>query len=162
MASTKLSQAEANTAKLIQQIREVPHIPTVWLPVSYVMAHAEIESNFDAAVKASDFAKTGSEGLMQVEASTVTQLSKMYALVLLKPQTDPYTSLVTGMLYLSWCKAYLLPIFKAPLLYKHVAMAYNEGPGNAAKGVADEAYYLKWRSAQQRFSFLDKPDPIVA
>lgn len=155
-AVTKLSQIEAATAALIQQIREAPGIPTAWLPISYVMAHVRIESGFDPTVKAADFARTGSIGLMQVEATTASEVGVRWpAAKITLAQTDPYTSLVTGMLYLRTCRDYLLPIFKAPLLYRHVCVAYNEGPGNAGKGIADQAYWYKWLSAQQGYAFLD-------
>ena len=169
MVSTKLPAAQIACAKMVQQCRMAPGIPTVWLPISFVMAHIEIESGFDPNIKAGDFATTGSVGLMQVAAPTASDVSKAYPKLagvvydankhLL--QSHPYTSICTGMLYLHTCREYLLPIFKAPLSYAHVAMAYNEGPGNAGKGVADDAYYYKWLSAQQRFAFLDVPDPMV-
>ncbi|HUN95489.1 MAG TPA: lytic transglycosylase domain-containing protein [Bradyrhizobium sp.] len=158
----KLTTTQAKIAALIEQVRQAPGIPTAWLPVSYVMAHVRIESGFDATVKAGDFATTGSVGLMQVEATTARQVAAQYpAAKLTLAQTDPYTSLCTGMLYLRDCYDYLLPVFDAPLLYRHVCVAYNEGPGNAAKGIADSAYYYKWYSAQQDFAFLDT-DPTIA
>ena len=70
-ASTKLSAAEISAAMLIEEVRQAPGIPTAWLPVSFVMAHIQIKSGFDPSIKASDFATTGSVGLMQVEAATV-------------------------------------------------------------------------------------------
>ena len=85
----------------------------------------------------------------------------MASLFLGPAQTEPYTSICPGMLYLRTCYNYLLPIFKAPLAYRHVCVAYNEGPGNAGKGIADMAYYIKWLSAQQKFAFLDAPAMTV-
>ena len=169
MISSKLPSTCIQLVKLIQTCRMAPRIPTAWLPVSYVMAHIEIESGFDPNIKASDFATTGSVGLMQVASPTVGDVSKawpnlpgvMYDSNQKMVQTDPYTSICTGMLYLHTCKEYLLPIFYAPLSYRHIAMAYNEGPGNAGRGIADDAYYYKWLSAQQRFAFLDVPDPMI-
>jgi soluble lytic murein transglycosylase-like protein len=164
LTTTKLTASEILAAKLIQQVRLAPGIPTFWLPVSYVMAHVEIESGFNPTIKASDYASTGSVGLMQVEAATAAQTIKQFPKGFPQAptsQTDPYTSLCTGMLYLEVCRNYLLPIFGAPLEYQHIAMAYNEGPGNAGAGVADPAYYYKWLSAQQRFAFLDMPAPTV-
>jgi soluble lytic murein transglycosylase-like protein len=153
---SKLTQFESRVAALIQQIRLAPTIPTFWLPISYVMAHVDIESGFNPLVKASDFDTTGSIGLMQVEATTAAEVIRRWpAAGLSLPQTDPYTSLCTGMLYLRECYDYLKPKFSAPLSYTHVAMAYNEGPSNAGNGVADLAYYYKWRSAQNLFAFLD-------
>ena len=159
----KLTQTQAQIAALIQQAREAPGIPTFWLPISTVMAHVQIESGFDAGIQAADFPTTGSVGLMQVEAATAAQIIGQYpAAGLTLPQTDAYTSLATGMLYLRDCYNYLLPIFGAPLLYKHVCVAYNEGPGNAAKGIADFAYYYKWYSAQQLYAYLDSDPSVLA
>lgn len=159
----KLTQTQAKIAALIQEVREAPGIPTFWLPLSYVMAHVQIESEFDAAVKAGDFAATGSVGLMQVEMATAAQVAGQYPLAKIAlPQTDPLTSLTTGMLYLRDCYDYLLPVFGAPLLYRHVCVAYNEGPGNAADGLADFAYYYKWYSAQQLYAYLDTEPSVTA
>jgi soluble lytic murein transglycosylase-like protein len=161
--SAKLSAIQAKIAALIQQCREAPGIPTAWLPISYVMAHVQIESGFDATIKGADFVTTGSVGLMQVEAATAAQVVGQYpAAKLTLPQTDPYTSICTGMLYLRDCYNYLLPIFGAPLLYKHVCMGYNEGIGNAGRGVQDTSYYYKWMSAQQIYAHLDSDPTIVA
>lgn len=172
--STKLSAAEINTAALIQKIRMAPGIPTFWLPPSYVMAHVEIESGFDATVKASDYATTGSVGLMQVSAETAKATLATYGNTLQASglidcgptsQTNPLTSLATGMLYLRVCYDYLLPIFAAPLAYAHVAVAYNAGPGASGRLPLLDAsmapYYLKWKSARQRFAFLDGAEPMV-
>jgi soluble lytic murein transglycosylase-like protein len=154
----KLTTFQSQTASMIQQIRLAPGIPTFWLPISYVMAHVQIESGFDPAIYAGDYATTGSVGLMQVEAATAGEVQRRWPSAFPSPalpQTDPYTSLLTGMLYLRECYDYLLPIFHAPLTYRHVCMAYNEGPGNAGRGVAAAAYYYKWRSSQEEFVFLD-------
>lgn len=158
----KLTQFQSQVAALIQQVREAPGIPTFWLPISYVMAHVQIESGFDPSVYASDYATTGSVGLMQVARATAADVYKAWprAFGSTPDQKDPLTSLTTGMLYLRTCYDYLLPIFQAPLAYKHVCMAYNEGPGNAGRGVADLGYYYKWRSAQQAFAYLDE-EPTV-
>jgi soluble lytic murein transglycosylase-like protein len=159
----KITKFQSQVAAMIQQVREAPGIPTFWLPVSYVMAHVEIESGFDPNIYAGDYQTTGSAGLMQVERATAGDIQREYAHlanVALNSdgslnQLDAYTSIVTGMLYLRTCYNYLLPIFKAPLAYRHVCMAYNEGPGNAGKGIQDTSYYYKWLSAQVGFSALD-------
>lgn len=173
--TTKLTAAEVTCAALIQRVRMAPGVSTFWLPISYVMAHAEIESGFDPAIKASDYATTGSIGLMQVSAETARETLAAYGPALRAAgliesgptsQTDALTSLATGMLYLRVCYDYLLPIFKAPLAYAHVAVGYNAGPGNAGRLGLQEAlanrYYLKWLSAQQRFAALDASPPMVA
>lgn len=160
---SKLTSTQASIAALIQQAREAPGIPTAWLSISTVMAHVQIESGFDASIEAADFPTTGSVGLMQVERATAAQVIGQYpAAGLTLPQTDAFTSLCTGMLYLRDCYDYLLPIFGAPLLYKHVCVAYNEGPGNAGKGIADYSYYYKWFSAQQLYAYLDNNPTVTA
>ena len=167
MTSTKLASEEVACAELVQRCRLAPGIPTAWLPLSYVMAHIEIESGFDPAVKAADFASTGSIGLMQVTRTTAAEtIAAFPAAGLGGPQTDPYTSICTGMLYLATCRDYLLPIFRAPLSYAHVCVAYNAGPGNAGRLSLHQAlgnrYYFKWRSAQARFAMLDSMPIAVA
>jgi hypothetical protein len=66
------------------------------------------------------------------------------------------------MLYLRVCYDYLLPRFGQPLPYRHVCVAYNEGPGNVVNGIPDMAYYYKWLSAQNWFAFLDATPPMIA
>ena len=162
----KLTKFQSQVASYIQQIRMAPGIPTAWLPVSYVMAHAQIESGFEPAVLAGDYASTGSVGLMQVTKATAEEVYRAYPQAFMQApmkaldQAEPLTSLTTGMLYLRTCYNYLLPIFHSPLAYRHVCMAYNEGPGNAGKGVTDLSYYYKWYSAQQGFAYLDS-EPMV-
>lgn len=161
--ATKLSSFQAKCAALIQQCRLAPGIPTAWLPISYVMGHIQIESGFDPNIRAGDFSSTGSVGLMQVTAETAKEVIDQYpAAKLGLPQTDPYTSICTGMLYLRTCHNYLVPHFGAAMPYSHICVAYNEGPGNAARGVPDTAYYFKWLSAQQVFAYLDQPPMMMA
>jgi hypothetical protein len=50
--------------------------------------------------------------------------------------------------------------FWAPRAYQHIAVADNEGPGNAAKGSADRAHYYKWLWAQNSSpSSTSRPTP---
>jgi hypothetical protein len=55
----KLTKFQSQTAALIQQIRLARASRHSGCRSSYVMAHVEIESGFDPAIKASDFAKNG-------------------------------------------------------------------------------------------------------
>jgi soluble lytic murein transglycosylase-like protein len=151
-----LDKFQNQCAIWIQQIREAPGIHTMWLPVSYVMAHIQIESRFDPNVKASDYNTTGSVGLMQVTKSTARYMAKCYPLMhITKPQTDPYTSILTGMLDLYNAKQSLIRDFGEDVEYKYICMAYNEGAGNVIRGVADERYYNDWSAAQKGFVSLD-------
>jgi soluble lytic murein transglycosylase-like protein len=150
--STKISQAQADFAALVQQAREAPGIPTFWLPISYVMAHVQIESGFDPTIKASDFATTGSVGLMQVTVATAGDIHIRYP-QLGVDQTDPYTSIAYGMIDLHDCKQYLR--YMANLPYMLICMAYNVGEGAVSRGVRDWPYYYKWLSCQPAWAFLD-------
>ena len=131
------------------------------------MAHVQIESGFDPTIKGSDFATTGSIGLLQVTTSTLGDVRRDYpsaATVLAQPQINPLASITAGMLNLSIIRNYLRPIFGTPLAYKHVCMAYKAGMGAIGRGEvtdADMAYYIKWLSAQQKFAFLDAPAMTV-
>jgi hypothetical protein len=85
----------------------------------------------------------------EIYGQTARQVIAQYpAANLTLPQTDPYRSLCTGMLYLRDCYAWLLPIFGGPLAHQQIAVADNESPGNAAKGITGLAYYYKWLPAQ--------------
>ena len=155
----KLTNFQAQCAYWIQQIREAPGIETAWLPISYVMAHARIESGWDPTIKAFDYATTGSIGLMQCTAANAAQIPTSFpAAHLTLPQTDPYTSLCTGMLVLLEARRYLgIPASAVipPENYHLVCFAYNEGEGNAARGRTDWTYYYKWIGVQPEYSFLD-------
>ena len=50
---------------------------------------------------------------------------------------------------------WLLSIFGHRPLTRHIAVAGNEGPGNAAKGIVDLAYYYKWLVGAEFVAFLD-------
>ena len=123
-----------------------------WLPPSYIMAHVRIESGWDPSIKASDFASTGSVGLMQVSTPAIDQVGAIG-----QDQTDPQVSLATGIAYIAWLRSFLMFRwgFKDSILYRPVCMAYNEGPGSVLNGRRDNVYYLKWAAAQQGYAFVD-------
>lgn len=171
--NTKLTAQQVQTASLIRQIRMALGVPTAWLPVSYVMSHVQIESGFDAAVRAGDYAKTGSVGLMQVTTATAAAIQRIYAgpiadskLPVMAEQTDPLTSLLFGMLTLCDLKGPLGRRFGNPLAYAHIAVGYNAGQGAAERMSYSQAcafpYYIKWKSARPAYAFLDAPEPHVA
>lgn len=124
-----------------------------WLPASYVMAHVRIESGWDPAIKAGDYATTGSIGLMQVTTATAKMLGFDPA-----TQDDPAQSLACGVAVLAWCRDYLMKAwgFRQTISYHPVCEAYNQGVGNTVKGqhFADR-YWLKWAAAQQGYAFVD-------
>ena len=128
----------------------------LWLKPSYVMAHVRIESGWDPTIKASDYATTGSIGLMQVTAATAADMAQKYKLGTLD-QTSPYDSLLTGAMVLADYRVYLMQKwgFRTSILYRPVCVAYNEGPGNVLKGQPDTAYWLKWNASQHGYSFVD-------
>lgn len=129
-----------------------------WLPPSYVMAHVRIESGWDPAVKAGDFATTGSVGLMQVAAAT---LGDMIRDGLIDPsqadQTVAANSLAAGIAYLDWCRGYLMKAwgFKQTIKYMPVGCAFNIGVGNILKGIRPVRYWVKWLAAQPDYAFVD-------
>lgn len=128
-----------------------------WLPVSYVMAHARIESGWNPTIVSTD--GRGSIGLMQVLPATVQQMIDEGLLPATKAdQTAPANSLATGIAYLGWCRSYLMRVwgFQNTIAYAPVCRSYNEGVGNVTAGRPDDAYYLKWSSAQCGYAFVDE------
>lgn len=135
----------AEVLALVQVVRR-----PAWLPASYVMAHAQIESTFDPLAVAGDFDSTGSLGLMQVEAATAKQMG------IKGDQRDPDVSLRTGIAYIAWLHAFLQAHDIDVTDYAGtIAEAYNEGCGNRAKGRRDPAYAAKWTAAQKEWAHVD-------
>lgn len=142
--------------KCLATIRDLV-VDKTWLPPSYVMAHVSIESGWDPTIKASDFSKTGSEGLMQVEAATVQQMiDEGFITSAQLDQTVPENSLAAGVAYIGWARAFLMKAwgFHDTLSYVPLCSAYNIGVGNVLKGLRNERYYLKWAAKQQNFAFV--------
>lgn len=120
-----------------------PHFS--WLDPSYVMAHIRIESGFDPLV----VNNTGrQDGLMQVIPSTAAQMGEA------GPQTDPLTSIRTGMKYLDYCLRTIVADWDArygnvtSIALSAVVEAYNEGPAAVEAGKQDTRYWTKWAAAQ--------------
>jgi soluble lytic murein transglycosylase-like protein len=116
-----------------------------WLDPSYVMASIRIESGFDPTVVNA----TGrQDGLMQVIPSTAAQMGET------GPQTDPLTSIRTGMKYLDFCMRDIISKWNAEygnitsVALSAVIEAYNEGQAAVEAGKRDDAYWTKWAAAQ--------------
>jgi len=130
-----------------------------WLPPSYVFAHVRIESGWNPTIKASDYARTGSVGLMQVSSADVQQMvAEGYIPAEESVQTIAINSLATGIAYIGWCREFLMNRwgFHQSIAYHPVCEAYNEGVGNVVRGIRDDAYWLKWSYAQMGYSFIDE------
>lgn len=122
-----------------------------WLKPSYVMAHIEIESSWHPVVHSAD--GLGSVGLMQVLPSTASGVGMAG-----KDQSDPATSILTGMLYIAECHRLLAPRPYDPF----IVIAYNAGPMRAMRGFSDPLYLTAWRGAQHKWSFVDDLDALHA
>lgn len=171
--STKLTPPQILCASLIQQVRAAPAVPTAWLTVSDVMAHIQIESGFQPAVKASDYATTGSVGLLQPTRVTAASILMLYAkeikasgLPVKSDMTDPLSNIVVGMLTLYDLKGPLGRRFGNPLSYCHLAVGFNAGQAAAERLSYAQAcafpYYIKWASVHPTYEFLDAPSKMVA
>jgi len=143
---------------MIQQVIAFPgwYKPS-WMKPSQLMATVRVESGWDPSIKASDYATTGSVGLMQVTADTAQAMGQQYGLDLSKGQTDPLTSFFTGAAYQDATLRYLLQkwgVTEVPL--SAVEEGYNEGYVAAARGsMVSLRYWLKWAFSQQGYAFVD-------
>lgn len=126
-----------------------------WLKPSFVMAHAEVESAWQPAIKAADFATTGSVGLMQVTVATLAMVGMAG-----KDQTVPSNSIEAGMRDIAWCRHALVQHFGAAssetAYCPYIVAGYNEGIGNVFKGYRDLAYVDRWRPVQAQWAFVDQ------
>lgn len=124
-----------------------------WFKASWVLATVRKESGFRPLVVNG----TGrQDGLMQVIPSTAALMVKAYNLGSILPQTDPQTSLLTGMCALDYGARYLEQkwlIHSIPL--SAIEEAYNEGWGAAAAGRMVTKYWLDWAFAQQGYAYVD-------
>ncbi|MDE2096262.1 MAG: lytic transglycosylase domain-containing protein [Patescibacteria group bacterium] len=126
----------------------------VFLKPSYVMAHCQIESNWDPSVRSTD--GLGSIGLMQVLPVVAQSVGVMGS------QLDPAVSVETGMRVIAQNHAYLKHrLGRAPSL-RQLVMAYNEGAGAVANGREDPHYWDAWMSAQQEWACVDDPPAAAA
>jgi soluble lytic murein transglycosylase-like protein len=117
------------------------------------MATIWVESGFSPTVVN---AAGRRDGLMQVIPQTVTSMLMLYGLDVTQPQTDAYTSILTGVCYMDYTIKYLEKrwgVNSVPL--SAVIEGYNEGAGAAAQGKMVPAYWYDWAAAQQTFAFVD-------
>lgn len=126
-----------------------------WLKPSYVFGHIEIESNWNPTVKAIDYAKTGSVGLLQVTRETAITVG----MGLGWDQTVPANSIVAGMRDLAMSRHALIVHYGANALEvvydPYIVAAFNEGVGNIFKGHQDLVYVEHWRAAQGPWAYID-------
>jgi soluble lytic murein transglycosylase-like protein len=124
-----------------------------WILPSYICAEVTIESGWRPdAINA-----TGrQDGLMQVIPGTVREVEKAYGMTMPGPQTDPYSSLLAGILYFDRCARKLAAARGARVLYLYeVAQSYNLGYGGFLKGQRNERYGDKMLAAWMKWSFVD-------
>lgn len=112
-----------------------------------VMAICEIESGWNPSAVTQETNGQVSTGLMQIEASTATQMGFGGA-----DLTDPATNIACGMAYLRWSNEYLTnALGGAPSTAQWVA-SYNAGVGNVVKGYADLVYVSRWTTAYDKWA----------
>ncbi len=124
-----------------------------WFKPSWVMATIRIESGWNPLVVNEPGRQ---DGLMQVIPSTVAEMVARYQLGAIRPQTDPQTSIETGMCFLDFGARELerkWMVHSIPLSAD--IEAYNEGIAAAAAGRMVTPYWLKWAFAQQGYAYLD-------
>ncbi len=115
-----------------------------WILPSYICAEVSIESGWDPSVVSGS-----SIGLMQVEPGTVADVAAAYSLTGLGPQTDPYSSLLTGICYFDLCARKIIAARGAKSLYlTEVAEAYNAGYGGFLAGNGNPRYGAKMLAQQ--------------
>jgi soluble lytic murein transglycosylase-like protein len=120
-----------------------------WLPPSYVVAHAAVESSFDPFAVGDD----GRYGLMQVEPAACRQMGFPSG----KPQFDALTSLKTGIAYIGWLHAFLLAHdVGVEGDYQPICEAYHQGPGAWLDGRRDPQYWADWQGEQRLWAVLDR------
>jgi soluble lytic murein transglycosylase-like protein len=124
-----------------------------WMKPSWIMATIRIESGWVPTVVNG----TGREdGLMQVIPGTAMAMNSQYKLGLTLPQTDPWTSILSGVAYYDATVRYLLKAWNAAEIpLSAVIEGYNEGYGTVASGKMVSNYWLKWAAAQQGYAFVD-------
>jgi lysozyme len=144
---------------LIKQVIASRHGFT-WILPSYICAEVTIESGWDAS---SASATSSSLGLMQVEAATVQDVVAAYGLTGLGPQSDAYSSLLTGTCYFDLCARKIIAARGTKSLrLTEVAEAYNAGYGGFLAGNGNPRYGAKML-AQQIFwaPLVDSPAPVI-
>jgi soluble lytic murein transglycosylase-like protein len=144
---------QAQYIGLMKEIISNGHPSLAWILPSYICAEVTIESGWRADV----INATGrQDGLMQVIPGTVREVEKAYGMKMPGPQTDPYSSLLAGILYFDRCARKLAAARGARVLYLYeVAQSYNLGYGGFLMGQRNERYGDKMLAAWMKWSFVD-------
>lgn len=134
---------------------ELKDLAALYKP-SGIMAHIEIESDWNPNIGDDTGDDAGSAGLMQLIPETAASVGVHGS------QLTPPNSILSGMRYLDMCRKILGHYGKADL--PHVVASYNEGPGNALKNLMDPHYWNAWSAAQKKWAYADAlpVDPKVA
>ena len=144
--SVGLSSSQRTYFALINQIL-VDHPKWTYLDPAWGLTFVEIESGGDPTVKASDYATTGSIGLMQVTSATAAQMASAYGIPK-GPQTDPMLSLQSGYAYLDYSARDIIKkrnVKSLPLW--DLIEAYNEGYGGEEAGRHVPRYLAEFQAA---------------
>jgi len=102
------------------------------VPEDLIVAISKVESNHDPAA----LGAAGEIGLMQVKPVTAQWILHKWGFSPVSNLYDPFTNLLTGLLYLNQ-----LAISYGN--WDQAIHAYNVGPGNFANGVRNDVYYAK-------------------
>jgi soluble lytic murein transglycosylase-like protein len=119
------------------------HSKWAYLDPAWIMSIMDIESGYQPLVVNA----TGrQDGLMQVIPSTAAAMAALYGIPA-GPQTDPMTSILSGMAYLDDSARSIIKARNAVSLpLWDLAVAYNEGFGAVEAGRADPAYLAKFQA----------------
>lgn len=144
--SVGLSSSQRTYFALINQIL-IDHPKWVYLDPAWGLTFVQIESGGDPTVKASDYATTGSIGLMQVTSATAAQMASAYGIPK-GPQTDPRLSLQSGYAYLDYSARDIIKKRNTKSLpLWDLVDAYNEGYGAVEAGRPDPRYLSDFQAA---------------
>jgi|HubBroStandDraft_4_1064222.scaffolds.fasta_scaffold31230_2 hypothetical protein len=125
---------------------ELKDLAVLYKP-SGIMAHIEIESDWNPNIGDDTGDGANSAGLMQLIPETARSVGVTGS------QLIPPNSILSGMRYLDMCRKILGHYGKADL--PHVVASYNEGPGNALKNLMDPHYWNAWSVAQKKWAYVD-------
>lgn len=112
-----------------------------------ILGIIEHESSFNPSAYNGSDPNGGSYGLMMLQYPTAQQMGYVGA-----PEGlfDPATNIQLGVRYVTWLRAYLAA--HGLIGDGYVIAAYNEGPGNAVKGLPDPDYVAAVTAARQRWA----------
>ena len=132
-----------------------------WIKPSWVMAWIDREGGFTNPLVVNTEGRK--DGPMQVIPSTVIEVAQAYGWNLMLPQTDPWTSILTGTGYVNLEARQLLGGLHmgGSLPLDDVVQTYNIGPTAFLRGSRNTTYLLNWLKSQAKFAFVDGVGAMV-